>query len=167
VLFVVLFAAVFCNLSYCVSQHTVIFFHQHPFYSIKEYFELGNSIRGSSNTWISWLVFVFWIVLHHDQVIFRFNFLCKCYNGFSFPNLGYWKKKTNLSSVECMACNTSNLMTCLLSLLIIYICVYLQQYFYCWVYCYFNLHCLDLWLWHFPYLVYKINGNKYIDWLID
>jgi len=29
------------------------FFHQHPFYSIKEYFELGNSIRGSSNKWIS------------------------------------------------------------------------------------------------------------------
>ena len=29
------------------------FFHQHPFYSIKEYFEQGNTIRGSSNTWIS------------------------------------------------------------------------------------------------------------------
>ena len=29
------------------------FFHQHPFYSIKEYFELGNSIGVSSNTWIS------------------------------------------------------------------------------------------------------------------
>ena len=26
------------------------FFHQHPFYSIKEYFELGNSIGVSSNT---------------------------------------------------------------------------------------------------------------------
>ena len=48
-----------------------------------------------------------------------------------FPILGIKKKKkeTYLSSVECMACNTSNLMTCLLSLLTIYICVYLQQYF--------------------------------------
>jgi hypothetical protein len=29
------------------------FFLQHPFYSIKEYFELGNSIGVSTNPWIS------------------------------------------------------------------------------------------------------------------